>query len=138
MHSKKWKKSRYSQDIHLGDTYVTNQPPILYLIKRIQEKKLSRKIYIHIFLSMGKIYHNGFPQKIFKSLLENPHVINIALNRRSSVKKWEIITSQWNILIVFPSPLIHVGEIIIMVHFFNNPFQQWNNAQSQTTKTFKS
>ena len=82
---------------------------------------------------MGKTYHNGFPQKILKSLLETPHVINIALNRHSSLQNWDIITSQRNILLVSPSPLIRVGQIIIMVYFFNKAFRHWNTAQSQTT-----
>ena len=55
---------------------------------------------------MGKTYHNGFPQKILKILLETPHVINIPLNKHYSLQIWEIITSQRNILIVSPSPLI--------------------------------
>ena len=117
----------------MGDTYVTKQPTILYLIKRIQENNLSQKRYIDIFLSMGKTYHNGFPQKILKSLLETPHVINIPLNKCYSLQIWDIITSQRNIVIVSPSPLIRVGQIIIMVYFFNNPFRQWNIEQSKTT-----
>lgn len=84
-------------------------------------------------VKLVKTYHNGFPQKILKTLLETRHVISVALDRHSSLQNWEIITSQRNILIVSPAPLVCVDQIIISVYFFNNPLRQWNTAQLQST-----
>eukprot|EP01018_Ginkgo_biloba_P019872 Gb_08415 [translate_table: standard] len=54
-------------------------------------------------------FHNSVTQKSMEILLEASHKISIALYRGSSLQNGKVITSQRNILVVSPAPLVCVG-----------------------------